>query len=281
MRVRTSLFACFISGVLAAAPVWAGNNTHGAAPVSPARPGVRAAPGYRGGYRGYGYRGWGGSYYRGYSWGLRYPAYGWGWGYYGAPYRPYVYGPVVGSAAYYASQPPAEPALLITAGAQGQFLQGGGGAVGLNASIEGERLGVMVDVNNFILPNADGSFDVAALRTLEAHGTFAVLAGPMGRLRLEAGVDSVFAPNVILIGPGVGASGTLSLVGPLGADASLRLTPWPYRQLDGMAGLTLALGPLGLRGGFRVTVLDDEGHIDGTEQTNVYAGPYVGLTLSI
>ena len=213
-----------------------------------------------------------------YAYPRSYYASGFGFGYY-----PYVAAPALPPQG---AGPPPESTVVATFGAQAQLVQGGA-ALGADLAVEGRRLGLVVDFNNMVLQAPDGSVNSNSLRLLNAHLTYALIADPHGRLRLEAGVDSAFTPTQIMVGPGVGASAGLGLMGPLGVDASLRFTPWPYQAIDGMAGLTLNFGPLGVRGGYRYT------WIDAAPVTNVsvpnpqngsgvgFAGPYLGLALAI
>jgi hypothetical protein len=254
-----------------------GGTYHGAAPAN--------GYGYRPGYYnngGYGYRpgyvaggsGWRGYYTLGYGGGVGYPysrSY-WGWGY---RYYPWAYASAPLPPAY-ASAP--APAVVATVGAQGQLVSGGG-AIGVNLIIEGERLGVMADFNNLAVGDGSGNYDQT--RTLDAHLTYALISDPHGRLRLEGGVDSAMLGSSILVGPGVGVSAGLGLLGPVGLEGALRVTPWPYHALDASAGLSLGLGPLGLRGGWRYTAIDGAGLANTPQQVNTFSGPYVGLALTI
>ncbi|MFN7132488.1 MAG: hypothetical protein ACK4N5_10420, partial [Myxococcales bacterium] len=116
---------------------------------------------------------------------------------------------------------------------------------------------------------------------LDAHLTYAILRGEHGRLRLEGGLSSAFAPDIIFVGPDVGTSAAMGIAGPVGAEASLHLTPYPYVQVDGYAGLTLTLGPAGLRAGWRHVYLNDRGLVDGVVNADTFSGPFLGLSLSM
>jgi hypothetical protein len=298
-------------GTHAAGPAGGSGGYHGAGPGgSGGYHGASPVNGYRGGYGngyGYGYRGGYGygarPYYGGprlYSYGYGngtpyayrpygYAAYGyayprsyyrWGWGF---GYYPYVAAPALPPEG--AALPPENP-VTATFGAQAQLVQGGA-ALGADLAVEGRRLGLVVDFNNMVLQSPDGSVNSDTLRLLNAHLTYALIADPHGRLRLEAGVDSAFTPTAVLVGPGVGMSAGLGLMGPLGVDAALRFTPWPYQALDGSAGLTLNFGPLGIRGGYRYTWINDAPITNITVPNPQsgsgvsFAGPYLGLALAI
>jgi hypothetical protein len=79
----------------------------------------------------------------------------------------------------------------------------------------------------------------------------------------------------------VGASFEHCLVGALDVESRGQLVIVPYHQVDGQAGLALHLGVLTLRGGWRVTMLDDAGHVDGQVHRDYFSGPYAGLGLNI
>jgi hypothetical protein len=261
-------------------------NYHPAAPARPVYRGPAPVVGYRGPvyggryYYGGGY-GYGRGYYSlGYGYGTPYPysRYYWGWGY---RYYPQVYASAPLPPAY---MPATAPVVVATVGLEGQLVQGGLAAGG-NLIVEGQRLGFVADFNNFFVGPTDGTPQTlqnsTQYRTFDAHMSYALISDPHGRLRLEGGVDSMFLPNAVLVGPGLGVSGGLGLFGPVGLEGAVRVTPWPYHELDATAGLTLGLGPVGVRGGWRYTVLDDNGLVDGTDHSNSFAGPYVGLAVSM
>lgn len=203
--------------------------------------------------------------------------YGWGFG-----YRPLFY-----SAPTYTvvEQPaPQQSGSDISASfSAGAALLGSSSGTGsgfdLGAAFEGERLGFNLTWTGVYVPADDGSGGVDSIKLFNGMLTYSVLSRPQGRLRLEAGGMSAWAPDLVVLGPGLGVSGVLGLVGPLGLDGSVRMTPFPFRQVDAQAGLTVGLGPLGFRGGFRGVYLDDAGIVDGVVHTDVFAGPYLGLEL--
>jgi hypothetical protein len=106
----------------------------------------------------------------------------------------------------------------------------------------------------------------------------------VGRVRLEGGLSIAKAPDVTFVGPSVGLSSELYLVSALSLEARVQLTPWPYRQLDAAGGLVWYFGDwrmLALRGGMRMLVLNDAGHVDGVVHQDVLPGPYVSFGLAI
>ncbi len=172
-----------------------------------------------------------------------------------------------------------EPAgVQLSAGVEGQGFRGGF-TLGALISLEGERWGFAASGQNIAVRADNGTDRMDHLQVATAHLTYAFLAGPYGRLRLEGGADAAFAPNLIVIGPTGGFSGTVWIGGPFAIEGSVMVTPWPYRQFDGKIGVALGLGPVGLRAGFRTQVLDDRGLVDGVVHQDAFIGPYVGLAL--
>jgi hypothetical protein len=180
--------------------------------------------------------------------------------------------------------------IKLTLGAEGQAhtsgqafsgRQGftGGGSVAVNLRLEGQRFGMNTQFTSIFVKPDDGSVGTDTLRLFNIYATYALVANDRGRLRLEAGLNSAFAPDLSVAGPGVGLSAVLRIAGPLGIEGAVHGTPFPYRELDWNAGVALALGPLGLRGGWRRIWLDDRGLVDGTSHRDAFSGPYVGLAV--
>ncbi|QSQ22117.1 hypothetical protein JY651_44455 [Pyxidicoccus parkwayensis] len=170
--------------------------------------------------------------------------------------------------------------LMVRLGVEGGLL-GDGGAMGVFMAVEGRRLGMDTRVTGIALPADDGSKDVDRITLLSAHITAALWAGPRGRVRVEAGVASAHAPDIIFVGPSFGASAEACIGrSPVDLEARLHATPFPHRQVDVQAGLATHLGALNLRGGWRGLYLNDEGHVDGIEHAESIGGPYLGLGLS-
>src|SRR5205814_965107 len=123
----------------------------------------------------------------------------------------------------------------------------------------------------------DGSGATDTLQQLNLHLSYAFLTGRYGRLRIEGGADTVFAQNLVVLGPSGGFSGTLWIGGPFAIEGAVSMTPFPYRQLDYRANLAVGLGALGLRAGWRTQVLDDQGLVDGVQNVETFQGPFAGL----
>ncbi len=204
------------------------------------------------------------------------------WGFWAGAFVPGTWGSAhtVSSAEPMADAAPS--ALRVSAGAEamGFFTAPSQGfTLGVNVGVEGERWGFFVNAQNISVRADDGTNGLDHLQQLNAHLSFALLAGDYGRLRIEAGADTVFAPDLIALGPTVGLSGVVWVGGPFAIEASIMGTPWPYQQLDGKLGLGIGVGPLGVRAGFRVQVLDDRGLVDGVAHRDIFMGPYVGLSV--
>lgn len=235
--------------------------------------GSYGVPSYRGSY-----------YYRPnyYGW----PGYYSGWGFYPyfGFYSPYYYSPYATPNEYpysdaSVSRAGPSPDIKATLGAEGQGFTGGG-SVGINGGLEGKRFGVNAQFTSIFLNADPGTIGSDSIKLFNIYATYALIAHERGRLRVEGGLTSAFAPDLTVAGPGVGFSGIVKLLGPLGAEGAVHVTPFPYHQLDWNVGLALGLGPLGLRGGWRRIWLDDNGLVDaGVSHQDVFNGPYLGLAL--
>src|SRR6185436_11362662 len=95
------------------------------------------------------------------------------------------------------AQPSQPETLRITAGAEG-FGFDGGATLGVGLMIEGDVIGLRADFAHLMVRADDGSGGTDTLELAGAHLTYALLAGERGRLRLEAGADSVFAQDLIV-----------------------------------------------------------------------------------
>jgi len=244
-----------------------------------------AVPSYRGSY-----------YYRPYYYGYGFPGYYFGWGYYpyAGFYPPYTYYPYAYPYAYPAPQSIGQQAprseIKLTLGAEGvahvsgQAFSGGqafngGGSFGLNLALEGKRLGLNTQFTS-IFAKGEDVFGGDTIKLLNIYGTYALAANERGRLRIEAGLVSAFAPDLTVAGPGLGFSGIVQVIGPLGIEGAVHGTVYPFHELDWNAGLALAIGQLGIRGGWRRIFLDDRGLVDpGINHQDRFSGPYLGLAL--
>jgi len=156
-----------------------------------------------------------------------------------------------------------------------------GMAVGFGLQAEGERFGLGARVTMLDLVADDGSAGRDNISLLSLKPSALLVSTPSLRWRVSGGMDVAFAPDVIMVGPGVGTSAQLRVVGPLKAEASVNWTPLPFTQLTGDAGLAADWGPVGVRGGYRATYLSDQGRVDGYVNRELFTGPYVGLALHL
>jgi hypothetical protein len=154
-----------------------------------------------------------------------------------------------------------------------------GGSVGVRLLVDGRRAGFVGGYDLIVVGTDDGTRGVDAIQLLGGQITAALLDGRDGRLRRTGGVPAAFAPDIALVGPTLGASATLNLVGPFVLDAQLAVTPFPFTGVDARAGLGLELGPVQLSAGYRCTYLNDQGRVDGIAHGDTFAGPYMGLGL--
>lgn len=209
-----------------------------------------------------------------------YGGYGYGGGYYGPRYSSFFgYGDVPArTVAVEPDRPQESLPLRVQASVEAQGYASGFTLLG-DVGVEGERFGFHVSAQNMAVRTDDGTPGFDSLQQVNAHLSFALLTGDHGRLRLELGADTIFAPDLITLGPTGGLSGSIYLGQVVAIEASLMATPVPYEQLDGKLALAVGLGPVGLRAGWRVQVLDDRGLVDGVIHRDVFNGPYVGLAL--
>ncbi len=153
--------------------------------------------------------------------------------------------------------------------------------VGMNLflAFEGELVGLDGRVTGLSLPTDDGTEGSDSITVTGVHLTYAVLAEDLVRWRVEAGLSSAHAPDLVVLGPSMGTSLDVRLMRPLDLEARLQVTPFPYRQLDAQAGLAFKPSPFLVRAGWRMLMLDDAGLVDGVVHRDVFNGPYVGLGL--
>lgn len=258
--------------------------THSASPVGSRPPGrVQVQPGPPStGYFGYPYD----RYYFDPSWRRYYYDPAWAWPYLGPP-TPYF-------GRYYDLSWRRRPRLVPMGAPEARdarpvrvdmFADGGvvsqGYSVGVGMRLEGERLGFGAKLNVFDLATDDGSDGRDTLTLTSLHPSVSLVSNDTLRLRVSGGVDIAFAPDVAMVGPGVGTSAELKLVGPLRLEASAQWTPLPFTQLGGDMAVAVDLGTVRLRAGYRSTYLNDQGRVDGIAHTDLLAGPYGGLSLRL
>ena len=243
--------------------------------------------------------------------------YGWGFGYRGwlwdpwwtepatvgpptvvAPYGTYVapgYPPGVYPPGNYPPPPPGTPVdedglplapersvkrTIFSLTGYGQHVESKGSAFGLGLGVEGEHWGVLAQWNGFYLDSL-GGVATDNVNVVHLHATYALLSGPEGRLRLHLGGSGAFAPDLSRIGPSIGVSAALGLIGPLGIDGQVSYTPTPFVEFDAFAGASIGWDHFALRGGYHWTYLDDRGLVDGLPHTERYQGPWIGIGIAL
>ena len=151
-----------------------------------------------------------------------------------------------------------------------------GGAASAQLRIEGPRWGVALEGRHLLVDSEHISFFNGFL-------TYALLGNERGRLRLEAGGQSAFAQDLIVLSPAVGLSLAVGFGESFGVEAVARASVYPHVQAELAAGLTYALGPLGLRAGWRGVYLNDNGWANPTTHVaneDAFGGPYFGVGMA-
>jgi hypothetical protein len=152
-------------------------------------------------------------------------------------------------------------------------------ASSLHLTIGGARGGVDAHFDHFG-PRPSGAGDWSGrsnVSLLNLSWGYAVLLNQNFRLRVHLGAHAVLSPKMAALGPGLGASMDLHVLGPLYVDAASHLVVYPFSELNAQAGATLKLGPVGLKAGLRGTVLD--ARIAEISPAELVFGPYLGVGL--
>ncbi len=122
---------------------------------------------------------------------------------------PYGYYDGSGLAPAYGYPPPpyayAGPA-AVNLSAEGQA-HNQGALLGFNLAFERDRVGLAGQFQAIFAMAEDGSGDLDTIKLANVYFTYAILSDPHGRLRLEVGGASAFAPDLIALGPSGGVSG--------------------------------------------------------------------------
>jgi hypothetical protein len=178
----------------------------------------------------------------------------------------------------------------------GVYSDSGAGAVAIG--MDGQRLGLQISlgaVGEERLPGLPN--DEAIVGWGLAHATWSFLSGDRYRMRLEAGVSMLYMPDsdafqgqpyaeTIAVGPSLGVSGHVGIVGPFGMEGHARLTPTPVPVADTRIAAALRGGPLALTLGWRYIdvsggdlrdFLGLEPHPEDAPRIN-YSGPELGLS---
>ncbi|MGI5862290.1 MAG: hypothetical protein ACOX6T_09560 [Myxococcales bacterium] len=153
-----------------------------------------------------------------------------------------------------------------------------GAIVGATIVTEGKRLGLHVGASGVFARASDGSAGLKSLKLVEAHLTYAPISGSRGRVRLEGGASAAFGPTTAAVGPDVGITGDVRLIGSFGVEGGARYAPFPHKRTEAWGGLFLGLGALRLEGGWRSMWLDAK-VLEGMRTVDCLRGPYLGATL--
>ncbi|HEY3451291.1 MAG TPA: hypothetical protein VGK67_33340 [Myxococcales bacterium] len=153
-----------------------------------------------------------------------------------------------------------------------------GGAMGIRVLVEGKHFGFDGGFSG-VFVRVPGDASLVANGLLDLQLTLAPLSGQRGRIRLEAGLGALFTPWVRAVGPDLGASGEVRLVGPLGVAGAVRAVLWPYRSLDWNAAIQLTFGETQLRFGVREVSVEVEGLAGGQKMS--FMGPWIGAGLRL
>ncbi|RYZ42611.1 MAG: hypothetical protein EOO71_07070 [Myxococcaceae bacterium] len=171
--------------------------------------------------------------------------------------------------------PPIDVRMGLNIGAMG-----GGTAGDVFLGMEGSAMGVAFQGTKLTLPTDDGTPGTDVIHLVSLNLTAAVLSTDRLRLRVEGGFGFASAPDVFLGGPSLATSLEACLAGPLDLEVRVQGTPFPYRQLDASAGLSVHLGAFVVRAGLRGLILDDAGLVDGVTHVDRFVGPYGGAGFS-
>jgi hypothetical protein len=166
--------------------------------------------------------------------------------------------------------------LFVRLGLDGAALSTAAGVGGF-LGVEGRRAGIDARAMTLTIPTDDGTEGTDSLTVTNFHLTYALIDQARTRLRLEGGISTAHAPNVTMLGPSVALSLEAGLVGNLDLELRAQATPYPYRQLDGQAGLAVHLNSMVLRAGWRRLYLNDNGRVDDVVHEDNFGGPYAGV----
>jgi hypothetical protein len=211
---------------------------------------------------------------------------GWGWGWY-----PLYANPVPPPPEGYVPERRSEAERIYTRISLYGAGRSDGYMGGFDLGLDGRWLGFDLDASAIARESVTGPLnrrgsDPATWGT--AHLTWTVLSDRSFRLRVETGASMLSLPDSpavegeewrgkTLVGPDVGVSGQLGIVGPLGVEGHARLTPIPTRVADVLLAATVHGGPLGLSAGWRWIDVAGNGR-DAPKLT--FQGPQVGLSLA-
>jgi hypothetical protein len=140
--------------------------------------------------------------------------------------------------------------------------------------LEGMHWGIALE-GRHIAASLNGVVD--HLGFFNAFMSYSLYSAERGRVRLEGGVVSAFAPDLIVLSPALGMSLGMALSDHWGIEALARASIRPHVHVEVSAGVSYAIGPVGIRAGYRHLYLNDNGLVDGVPHDDSFGGPYVGV----
>ncbi|BDG01696.1 hypothetical protein [Anaeromyxobacter oryzae] len=209
---------------------------------------------------------------------------GWGWGYYPLyPRYPTGHAPEYG----YPETDPDQLHVRLSASGAGMS---DGGALGLALAIDGRSAGMNASFDGLDKDGVTGlpGQDHHPVGWGSAHVTWSVLSDEVARVRFEVGGSMLSLPSAgataagapwagkVLFGPDLGVSGQLGVVGPIGLEGHVRVTPLPVPVLDTRVALALRAGPFAVTGGWRTVHVAGDG-VDAPVLD--FRGPELGVSV--
>jgi hypothetical protein len=174
---------------------------------------------------------------------------------------------------------PVEPPVVTTIGLDAQELSGGA-IGGLSVLFEGSRWGLGLSLTGL---HAGVDYELERTRALglaSADLSYALIASPNLRLKLELGLGSAHPSGATMFGARFGASGKMVLAGPLSLEAALRVTGAPYTFAEAFYGGALSFGAVAARVGRRVVFYEDLDALGAAGTRQEANGWYGGLAFS-
>lgn len=216
--------------------------------------------------------------------------YGWGWGWGYAPLWGYGWWGSAPPPGALAPPPPTPPADRLVSTLRATYMDGEGSGGSLAFTSEGRQLGWRFSVDGLTPDRLDGAprlpgsdpmaYGVAAL-------SWSLAAAETHRLRVEGGGSMLAMPSTgsyqgtpyagtTAFGLLLGLSGQVGLVGPLGLEGHVRLTPYPVLLVDAGLAAALRFGPVAFTGGWRWLEISGTA---GNGPTASLSAPELGLAV--
>lgn len=154
---------------------------------------------------------------------------------------------------------------------------GAGQAATARFRLDGRRLGVGMGLS-VVMPDPAAS-RLPRLWLADLSLAWSLASGERGRLRIETGLVAAFLRDLTATGWGLALNGMTRVAGPLGVEGSVRLVPYPFRSLEALGSVTLAIGRFDLRVGVRHLWFEDGGYTECGHRAIRLLGPMLGLGL--